>query len=767
MTATARAGAACVHCGLALEDSSERFCCSGCATAYAIIRGAGLESYYRERASPAPRPEAATVGWSAVPSTAGPDGTREIRLQVDGLRCASCVWVVEQVLERTVGVTHAEVSYATGRAHVRWNPGRIDLPAIAGRIAQLGYRPRAIGVETSPDRDTLARLGVALFAAFWLMAAYEAQYAGRWFLVDPRWAAFFRWLALAIATPVALWSAAPFFAGAVAGLRQRVVPMDLPIALGIATLYLHGLVQTVRGGEAYLDSLGMLVAALLAGRLLEGRGRRRAVDAATALAATAPRTARRVRDGRLDTVPAEELVPGDEVDIGAGEEIAADGVVVEGAGQVRMALLTGEALPVAVLPGDRVVAGTVLVDGALTLRVEADGRETLLARMAAELERAADRGGRAEAVDRVAPWFTVGTLLAAALTFAGWMLAGNPALAFTASIAVLIVACPCALALSRPLAAAAGLGAAARRGILFRNADSLLELEHTRHVVLDKTGTITEGHLAVVEADDATLRIAAGLERYSVHPVGRAIVAAVMARGLALPRGTDVREEPGVGISGRVNGKWWEIRTQTGPGMSVRLAADDGSSAVIRLGDEVRDDAARAVHFLRQDGVEVTLLTGDRLEVAGRVARTVGIRRVLASVGPEEKARWIAARRAAGERLLFAGDGVNDGPALAQADIGVAMGTGAASSVLVADAVIARPGLMPLVAARRAARACRRAIRFNYRWSVAYNIGAVAAAALGLVGPLACAILMPLSSAVVVWGASRVEGAVHRDEAAA
>ncbi len=758
--------ATCVHCGLALEDATERFCCAGCSTAWEIIQGAGLEAYYAERTAPAPRPEGPVTGWSAVPTSPGPGGTCEVRLQVDGLRCASCVWVVEQVLERTVGVTQATVSYATGRALIRWDPARIDLSAIAARIAHLGYRPRAIGVESAPDRDTLARLGVALFAATWLMAAYEAQYAGLWFTVDPHWAALFRWLALALATPVVLWSAAPFFAGAIAGLRQRVVPMDLPIALGIAVLYLHGVVQTVRGGEAYLDSLGMLVAALLAGRLLEGRGRRRAVEAATALAASAPRTARRVRDGRFDTVPAADLHAGDELDVGAGEEIAADGVVAEGAGQVRMALLTGEALPVPVLPGDRVVAGTVLVDGALTVRVEAVGSETLLSRMAAELERAADQGTTRPVDDRVVPWFTVGTLLVAAAAFAGWMLAGNSARAFTAGIAVLVVACPCALALSRPLAAAAGLGAAARRGILFRNADQLLRMEHASLVALDKTGTVTEGNLTVTEADDATLRVAAGLERYSNHPVARAIVAAVMARGIALPRGSNVREEPGAGITGMVDGRLWEVRAHpAATGMAVRVLSEAGTSAVIHLGDELRDDAPRAVAGLRREGVEVVLLTGDRRDVADRVARRAGITTVLAGMGPAAKAEWIAARRARRQQVVFAGDGINDGLALAGADIGIAMGTGAASSVLVADAVIARPGLLPLLAARRTAHACRRAMQFNYRWSLAYNALAVTAAALGLIGPLACAILMPLSSAVVVWGASRVEHAVRRAEA--
>jgi Cu2+-exporting ATPase len=748
-----------------MESAAERFCCGGCEMAHAIIHGAGLERYYAEREQPAPRPAGLPVGWSAVPATTTPDGKCEVRLQVDGLRCASCVWVLEHVLERTPGVEHAMVSYATGRAAIRWDPARVDLPAVAGRIAALGYRPRALGAETAPDRDILGRLIVAAFAAAWLMATYEAQYAERWFAVDPKWAALFRWVSLALATPVALWSAAPFYAGAIAGLRQRVLHMDLPIALGVIITYVHGVVATLRGTEGYLDSLGMLVTLLLGGRLLEGRGRRRAVDAAMSLAASAPRTARRAVGERLEVVEASALAPGDRIDVGAGEELAADGVVAEGAGQLRMALLTGEAEPVAVGPGDRVVAGTVLVDGALTVTVEAVGRETMLGRMAAELEQAADRGMRPSAADRVAPWFTFGTLLVAVVTLAGWWLARDVETAVARTVAVLVVACPCALALAQPLAAAAGLGAAARRGLLFRNADALLEVGRVDTIALDKTGTVTAGALQVVEADDATLRVAAGLERYSVHPVARAILEEAAARDIPLPRGEQVRETPGVGIEGWVDGLRWSLAA--GGAGEVRLTGENGRVGIIRLGDRVRDDAAETVAALRRDGAALALLTGDHPDVAQRIARKTGVAAVEARIDPQGKAEWIRARQAAGHRVLFAGDGLNDGPALAAADVGVAMGSGAASSVLVADGVVARPAIGPILAARRASRACAQAIRLNHAWSIGYNVVAIVAAALGLVGPLLCAVLMPLSSAVVVWGSSRVEAMVRREEEAA
>ncbi len=730
--------------------------------AASIISAAGLERYYAERSAFAPRPEAGPGDWHLVPVESAADGTAGARLVIDGLRCASCVWVTEQLLIRTPGVRAATVSYATGRATLRWDPAQTDLAALAGRIAALGYRPRALHETSAPDHDLMARAALAGVATVAIMGTYEALYAGWWYgSMDPAFAALFRWVSLALATPVALWSAAPFFAGAWSGLRHRVLHMDLPIALGIATLYLHGIVSTVTAGDGYLDSLVMLVALLLVGRMLEARGRRRAADAATALVATIPHTVRRSVDDRVETIPISELQPDDRIDVGAGEELAADGVVTEGSGHVRMALVTGEAEPVPVYPGSRVVGGTVLVDGALTVRVTAVGDGTVVHAMARELHAAADRALRPTAADRIAPWFTAITLAAAAITLAAWWPLGAGT-AVSRAVAVLVVACPCALALAHPLAAAAALGASARRGLLFRSGSAILDLDTVDTVALDKTGTVTAGDLRVGSADDHALRVAAGLERYSSHPVARAIVAAAAARDIALPRGTDVREQAGVGVSGEVDGRRWELRSG-GPG-EIRLVDDEGGERVIRLGDSARADAVSTVARLKAAGLRVVLLSGDHEDIARRIAEEVGMDQVIARAGPAAKARWIQTARAEGHRVLFAGDGLNDGPAIAAADVGVAMGTGAASSVLVADGVVAVGALAPLLAGIRAARAGARAVRVNQRFSLVYNAVAVGAAAAGWVNPLVAAILMPLSSALVVWEASRVEVAVQRAE---
>ncbi|UCD24262.1 MAG: heavy metal translocating P-type ATPase metal-binding domain-containing protein, partial [Gemmatimonadota bacterium] len=486
------------------------YCCHGCELAAELIRDAGLEKYYGEREEFAPRSHALGEGWDATPVETDDGGMAGARLMIDGLRCASCVWVTEHLLQSTPGVVEATVSYATGRCTLRWNPEQVALSDLAGRIATLGYQPRLLGEEAQFDQDLLLRLGVAAFAAANIMLMSVALYAGWWSSMDPRYVVLFQWGSLILATPVALWCAAPFFSGAVTGLRNGVLHMDLPIALGVTVLYAQGVVATLTRGHAYVDSLAMLVALLLAGRMLESRGRRRSAEAALSLAAAIPTSARRASERGVETVAASELRAGDLIDIGAGDEIAADGTVRTGHGRVRMALITGESEPVELNTGVEVVAGSVLLDGAITVEVSAVGRDTVLQQMAEHLRSAADRGTRPTSADRIAPWFTAATLIAATTTFAVWAVVVGLNPAVTRAVAVLVVACPCALALSRPLAAAAGLGAAARRGLLFRSADALLDMNDVDIVALDKTGTVTKGALTVLRAEDDTLRIAAG-----------------------------------------------------------------------------------------------------------------------------------------------------------------------------------------------------------------------------------------------------------------
>lgn len=765
----------CTHCGTGMEVDADHlegpvFCCHGCEMAWEIIHGAGLGQYYDERETAANRPTVVRdAGWSRVPQRELEDGSHQASLRIDGLQCAACVWVTEKVLQDTPGVSEARVSYATGRCELQWDPEAVELDTVLGKVARLGYQPRALDVAQAPDRDVLLRLGVAFFSAGNVMMFASAVYLGWIDEMAPAYAALFRWTMLALATPVALWSAAPFFRSAWVGLQNRVLHMDLPISIAVAVLYAHGVYATLNRFDGYLDSLTMLVALLLVGRLLEQRGRRRAAEAAQALAAQAPRVVRRVTATGVEEIASDTLTIGDRIAVSVGEEVGGDGRVTRGSGAVQMSLLTGESEPVPVAAGDRVITGAVLVEGELEVEVEAAASESVLARMAAGLRDAADRPIDPSVADRIAPWFTAATLLVAAFTYAGtaW-LQGD---ALEATIAVLVVACPCALSLARPLALSAGLGTAARRGLLFRSGDALLKLADVDLVVLDKTGTVTGGRPEVLRASDDVLRLAAGLERASIHPVARAILEAAASRGIALPPATDLREVAGVGVAGTIDGRPLVVRSAGPSRVQVVEAADPRAPAAvvigeIQLADTVRVDSQGAVETLRSLGVDVALLTGDHPAVAERIAAEAGIDVVAAGMTPEQKSTWIQARQASGRTVLFVGDGLNDGPALATADVGVAMGSGAASSVLVADAVVAAESLGPVVAGLRSARAARVAVRRNLRRSLLYNVVAVTAAVVGLVNPLVAAISMPLSSAMVIFGALSVERTVARAERA-
>ncbi len=742
----------CAHCGLPVEATGADpvYCCAGCEGAAAIVHAAGLEAWYTRRTATPDRPAPADVDWSAVP-VVDQGGTCEARLVIGGLRCGACAWLNEKALADLDGVVSAHVSHASGRALVRWDPSRTDLPSIGERVAALGYRPRADLGADPPDRGLLLRLGVACFAAMNGMMVAAPVYLGWALGMSEPYQVLFRWAALVLATPVALWCAEPFYVGAVASLRRGLLHVDLPVSLAVVVLYAHGVWATFSGHDGYLDSLGMLVALLLAGRVLEQRGRERAAEAVRLLANQGPKNAVRVLPGGIERVSVEDLDLGDRVEVGAGGEIPVDGSVVRGRALVAMALLTGESEPRPVGVGERVVAGAVLEQGHLVIEVEARSGERLLERVGAQVLAAVERPRSPGAADRLPPWFTASTLLIAGGTCFAWR--GDSLQALEATVAVLVVACPCALALAEPLATAAGLRAAARRGLLLRDGQALQRLAEVDRVALDKTGTLTGGRLEVVEASDETLALAAAVERASVHPVGRAIVDACVERGLPVRLAADIREEAHVGITGRLDGRWVRVR---GAGAG-RVEVVGHGEVVLR--DRLRPGVGTLVQSL---GLPVVLITGDAPEVAERIGREAGVSQVLAGLDPEAKRRFVEAH----PRTLFVGDGLNDGPALAAAHVGLAMEEGAATSLVAADGAVLGNGLAPVLAGLRVGRATARTVRRNLVRSVAYNVVAVAAAALGFVDPLVAALLMPLSSGLVLASAAGLEARVARLEGA-
>ncbi len=759
----AGASTPCPHCGTKVAGPPGTYCCAGCEGAARLLSELSLSGWYDERLSPAPRVEPApAIAWDALPLLRRNDGRAELLLQVDGLRCASCVGLCEAVLEATDGVDEATVSHATGRARIRFDPTLTDAAALAGRLAAVGYRPRPPGSTVDPtERDLLLRLGVAAFGAANVMGASAALYVGWFDGIDDRFAQLLRWTALLAATPVATWSAAPFHQGAWRGWKTGTPSMDLPVSLAVVVLWLQGIAATVAHEEGWLDSLTMLVALLLVGRVLEARGRRRTAEAASMLAAELPGEARRWVGDVLEVVPTAALRAQDRIEIVAGDVLAADGVVLQGNGLVRMALWTGESEPVPVEIGASLPAGASLEDGRVLLQVTAVGATSHLGAVAEALALAGAAPREPSAADRAAPFFLLATLGTAIGVAGALSLAGAPEVGLARGVAILVVACPCAFALARPLVGASGLGAVARRGLLLRSVESLEDLATVDVACLDKTGTLTLGTPTVVEADDEILEQAAALARMSRHPMSRAIVAEAVRRGLPLGVAEAVEETPGVGLSGRVHGvPRWLRRGQAG----VAVEGPDGLVGEIRLADVAREGMADDVARLRRVVPRVTLLTGDRASPAHALAEAAGIDEVRAAADPHAKVKVLDALVAAGHAPLFVGDGLNDAEALTRATVGIAMADAAAPALLAADGVLVAPTVRPLGIAVAIARVVAQRIQTSLVRAAIYNLLAVFAAAAGWIDPLVAAVLMPLSSGLVIASAATVERAATRLE---
>lgn len=766
----------CDHCGTpmaaaaaivvaASEGEGRRFCCPGCAAAAELIAAGGFERFYEKREGWSPKPDAlrSVAGFDSSwfhdsHVTVRPDGQRETRLFISGVRCTACTWLLERVLGDAPGVAEVHVSYGTDEARIVWNPDATPLSAVAQRIVRLGYEPLSVTARPERNSELIARLGIAAFCAINVMMLQITLYAGWFGGMAERHAALFRWMALVFATPAALYSSAPFFERAWRGLKAGVLHMDVPVSLAVAIMYAHGLISVLMSRDGYLDSMTMLIALLLAGRLIEERGRLRARDAAGALLSSAPETARRQVGQRIEEVPVQDLAPGDQILIGVGAVVPVDGRVASGTCEVDRSVITGESTPERLGEGAAVASGSLLLSGALVVTVEATHAESTLYRMAKLVSEA--RGQKAPATrlaDRIAPWFVAVTLTVAALTFLIWSLMAGPTAALPVTIAVLVVACPCALALATPAALSAGLGAAARRGVFIRQPSTLEGAADIDILLIDKTGTLTEGKLRVEEADDELLRLASGLERFSSHPIARAILREARERLIPLPAAEDVEETPGQGIRGRIEGQVVEV-SAGGPGL-VMLTVDGVRAGAITLRDQLRDDSAAALEAL---DIPVVMITGDRDQVAQQIVARAGVTEHLAEATPEDKVAAVKAHQAAGRRVLFAGDGVNDAPAVAAADIGVAMGDGAAAALLAAHAVVVSPSVAPVVWLLRISRETHRVLLVNTRFSLLYNTLAVTAAALGWINPLIAAVLMPFSSLFVVLNATAMERRLRR-----
>lgn len=695
---------------------------------------------------------------------------------VTGMTCASCVRHVEKALAATPGVQSASVNLATATATVE---GEVPFEALAAQVEEAGYglgRPEpdatvaGAGDDPAPARR---RMIVALVLTAPMLLAMVPGLG----LHLPGW------LQAALSAPVVFWTGWGFFLRAGRQARHGQASMDTLIALGSGVAWLFALVEWLNGvHHLSFETAAALVAFLLTGKYLESRAKSKATDALKELLALAPPTALRLdADGAVAEVPVADLRPGDRVRVLPGHAVPADGRVTAGQAEVDESMLTGEPLPVPKGPGEGLVAGTVVHGSMLEMEIQAVGAQTQLARMAQLVAQA--QGSKAPAqdlADRISAVFVPVILGLAILTLAGWWLAtGSLASAWRPAVTLLVIACPCALGLATPVAVMVGLGAAARKGVLVRDAAALEALGQATDLAFDKTGTLTEGRprlrrtLAVADLAEAELlNLAASLERDSEHPIARGLVAA--HRGALKPVAA-FRAHPGGGVSGDIEGEPWRLGSAAfldvafpevdEDGIAVGLADATGLKGVFVLGDRLRGESAAVAGQLRRQGLRLHLFTGDRPEPAARMAAAVGIESISAGLRPEEKLNRIRDLQAQGAVVGFVGDGVNDAPALAQADCGIAMGSGAGeqgtgAAMAAAPLVLLRPGLEPILAARRLALRTHRVIRQNLGWAFGYNLVLVPLAAFGQLerfgGPMLAGVAMGLSSLTVVLNALRL-----------
>ncbi|HQR18452.1 MAG TPA: heavy metal translocating P-type ATPase [Gemmatimonadales bacterium] len=789
------ASTACVHCGLPVPaallepEGHASFCCGGCATAYAIIHEGGLDRYYRlpeRRAAPvAPSgrsfEEFDHPAFHALYVRIRPDGMAETELYLDGVHCASCVWLVERVPLMVPGVLRAELEVGRALAHITWDPGTSSLGQIARFLDTLGYRPhpfRAQRVEQlrrAEDRTALLRIGVAGALAGNVMMLAVALYGGWFGGMEPAFVRYFRWMSLLLTAPILLWPGRVFFQGALASLRTRRLHMDLPIAIALGAGFARGAMNTVTdSGPIYFDGVAMLVFLLLVGRFLQQRAQRAATDATSLLHGLTPSVARAVEGEAIREIPAEALLPEMTVEVRAGETFPADGVVVQGDSLVDLALLTGESRPVRIEEGSKTWAGTVNLGAAIRVRVTEAGEMSRVGRLVREV--AAGAGHRARIVlvaDRLAGWFVAVVLVLAVLTWIYWH-GVQPEAALDNAIALLIVTCPCALALATPLAVTVAIGRAARRGILVRGGDALEALARPAAIYLDKTGTVTEGkfRLARWDGPEWIQPLVVALERHSSHPVAAGFLEAWPH--LEAPVAAAVRQTLGGGIEGRVAGHsvavgspvfvraflsstaadaWPEPPAGLSP---VWVAVDGALVGVAAFGDPLRGEALDVMTRLRRRGWSLHLLSGDAEQVVRSVARALGLAGGAwrGAVSPEGKLAVIEEATLDGP-VVMVGDGVNDAAAMARATVGIAVRGGAEASLAVADVYLARPGLEGLDELMAGAERTLRVIRRNIAFSLAYNIAGAALAVGGWINPLIAAILMPASSLTVVLASWR------------
>ena len=806
---TASPSGVCFHCGLPLPfagvyeavagGENRRFCCNGCQAVCLAIYEAGLEGFYARTPegvllAPPPPPPQNTETWDIDDVqrefTASRGTWREARLLLEGIHCAACVWLIEHAVNNADGSVAVEVNLANRRLKVGWDDRRIHLSDIIKKLSRIGYAATPYTsrkAEESAKRlqqQSLFRLGLAGFAAMNMMWISIALWTGA---AGGEYRDFFRYIELMLALPVLLFSAWPLLRGAYAALRSFSLNMDVPVVIGAFSIFIYSAYIALfqrTSGEVYFDTLVTFIFVILTGRYLETAAKGKAVDATGRMLELQPKAATLLHDEKEEKVSVRALRIGDWVLVRPGERIPVDGTVVDGKGEVDESIITGESRPVHRSSGAAVIAGTMNMSGAMTVRMDKTLTDTTLAHIVRLMEEAqASKAPIQRIADRIVPYFVAGTLIMAALAFILWYGKGLETALLTAT-SVLIITCPCALGLATPMAVTIASGVAARQGIIIRNGGALESLAGVDHFVFDKTGALTEGRMEVTRivpvkgiSGHDLLQKAAAVEMRSEHNIARSIIRKARAEGVEpdVAGGEGFHNYDGRGVAGTVAGvevllgnigmlRDKEVAVNGGGEMKngavtvVYCAVGGEYAGLLEVSDILRVDARDTVELLKGAGGKLTLLTGDTKDAAEAIADAVGGMHVLSGMMPHDKYAVIDALRKQGETVAMVGDGVNDAPALVRADVGIAVGGAADVSIESADVVLLGSRLSKLVTAVNISRATIKVIKQNLSLSLAYNAVMVPLAMMGYVTPVVAALAMPLSSLLVIGNAARIKG---------
>lgn len=802
--------AQCFHCGLdvppgsdwkvVIDDTRQPMCCPGCqAVAQAIVDNK-LEAYYRQRTASAPS------GRDLVPtelqaldlydlaevqqSFVKPVGsTMEASLILEGIQCAACIWLNENHLRRLPGVIAANINYATHRARVRWDPRQIKLSDILAAIQYIGYKAHPYDPDKQQrlleqERKTyLKRLGLAGVLGMQVMVLAVAMYLGDWSGMEQDFRTFFTWVSLILTLPILFYSAQPFFTGAFRDLSRFHAGMDVPVSVGMLLAFSGSVWSTWSGsGHVYFDSVAMFVFFLLTARYFEMVARKKSAETTEALVQARPAMARRYNPatGGEEWISQASIRVGDRLRARPGESLAADGRITEGRSSVDESLLTGEHEPIAREIGDEVIAGSINIDSPIIFEVTATGEQTVLSSIQQMMEQAqAAKPPIAQLADRAASWF-VSIVLILASSVAAWWIMNDPSRWLAVTVSVLVVTCPCALSLATPTALTAAIGSLTRLGAIPATANAIERLARAEILIFDKTGTLTVGHPLVVNTWIAdgfesghAVAIAKALERHSQHPVANALRNVDATDSL---QATNVEQVTAAGIRGEIDGRSYFIGNpgfvsghcsgcdsvphvfsdSSHSGSLIYLADHERLIAVFELDDSLRNDAKTAIEHLRNRGLRIVLLSGDHPRSVTRVAETLGIGEYAAEQTPGDKLDRIRKLQQTGIAVAMIGDGINDAPVLAAADVSLAMGSGAQLAASKADFVLINDRLRVLSDARQLSTRTLRIVGQNISWAILYNMVALPIAAAGWIAPWAAALGMSASSLLVVANALRL-----------